>query len=183
MIRRPPRSTLFPYTTLFRSRLDREVGPPHGWTQKGHGGAAAPAVPDRPLTAPEAFLVLAVVILGVGPVCLSRRVEPGVEQRILIARVDHGERPVAATPGVLALFPAFTALEVGEDLGIRPAAAALLRPPVVVAAMAAHVGHHVDRGAPAEHLPAHRLDPAIVQPGLGCRVVAPVEQPVLPDLA
>src|SRR2546430_3751123 len=24
MIRRPPRSTLFPYTTLFRSRVDRE---------------------------------------------------------------------------------------------------------------------------------------------------------------
>src|SRR5256885_12410649 len=26
MIRRPPRSTLFPYTTLFRSRLDHGVG-------------------------------------------------------------------------------------------------------------------------------------------------------------
>src|SRR5256885_5652862 len=26
MIRRPPRSTLFPYTTLFRSRLDRHGG-------------------------------------------------------------------------------------------------------------------------------------------------------------
>src|SRR2546427_12646617 len=26
MIRRPPRSTLFPYTTLFRSRSDVEVG-------------------------------------------------------------------------------------------------------------------------------------------------------------
>src|SRR5437667_495691 len=29
MIRRPPRSTLFPYTTLFRSRL-RHVAPEHG---------------------------------------------------------------------------------------------------------------------------------------------------------
>src|SRR5256885_7987693 len=27
MIRRPPRSTLFPYTTLFRSRADLPVGP------------------------------------------------------------------------------------------------------------------------------------------------------------
>src|SRR5258708_25010192 len=26
MIRRPPRSTLFPYTTLFRSRADRALG-------------------------------------------------------------------------------------------------------------------------------------------------------------
>src|SRR5256886_11374725 len=32
MIRRPPRSTLFPYTTLFRSHADREraIGTPHG---------------------------------------------------------------------------------------------------------------------------------------------------------
>src|SRR2546429_1672144 len=28
MIRRPPRSTLFPYTTLFRSRTDLEAHPP-----------------------------------------------------------------------------------------------------------------------------------------------------------
>src|SRR2546422_6447572 len=30
MIRRPPRSTLFPYTTLFRSRSGRGVGDGHG---------------------------------------------------------------------------------------------------------------------------------------------------------
>src|SRR3712207_8788959 len=30
MIRRPPRSTLFPYTTLFRSPLRPDVGRPHG---------------------------------------------------------------------------------------------------------------------------------------------------------
>src|SRR2546425_8253613 len=29
MIRRPPRSTLFPYTTLFRSRLERKAVDPH----------------------------------------------------------------------------------------------------------------------------------------------------------
>src|SRR2546429_6216814 len=29
MIRRPPRSTLFPYTTLFRSHLDRRGGRAH----------------------------------------------------------------------------------------------------------------------------------------------------------
>src|SRR3712207_7755762 len=34
MIRRPPRSTLFPYTTLFRSRCRRH---------RGGGGAAQPA--------------------------------------------------------------------------------------------------------------------------------------------
>src|SRR5260370_27052344 len=30
MIRRPPRSTLFPYTTLFRSRFGDSVAPPAG---------------------------------------------------------------------------------------------------------------------------------------------------------
>src|SRR5256885_5907897 len=34
MIRRPPRSTLFPYTTLFRSRLLRELA--HALPQRGH---------------------------------------------------------------------------------------------------------------------------------------------------
>src|SRR6266481_7542185 len=31
MIRRPPRSTLFPYTTLFRSRRLGALPPPDGW--------------------------------------------------------------------------------------------------------------------------------------------------------
>src|SRR5256885_14811279 len=34
MIRRPPRSTLFPYTTLFRSHL--ELVPRHDWLSKAH---------------------------------------------------------------------------------------------------------------------------------------------------
>src|SRR4051794_41749514 len=39
MIRRPPRSTLFPYTTLFRSRQGRQPG---GDEQSGPAGAAGP---------------------------------------------------------------------------------------------------------------------------------------------
>src|SRR2546430_10124254 len=31
MIRRPPRSTLFPYTTLFRSEIEYDVLRPEGW--------------------------------------------------------------------------------------------------------------------------------------------------------
>src|SRR3712207_8635070 len=40
MIRRPPRSTLFPYTTLFRSRLRRLLhreGPPFGRGRRAAG--------------------------------------------------------------------------------------------------------------------------------------------------
>src|SRR3712207_6978885 len=48
MIRRPPRSTLFPYTTLFRSRavMDVRVGEPGGCTVSrgdGTGRHQAPA--------------------------------------------------------------------------------------------------------------------------------------------
>src|SRR5436853_4228103 len=35
MIRRPPRSTLFPYTTLFRSACEQQVGGPHYPVDRG----------------------------------------------------------------------------------------------------------------------------------------------------
>src|SRR3712207_6911844 len=36
MIRRPPRSTLFPYTTLFRSAVETSRGRPHGRPNARH---------------------------------------------------------------------------------------------------------------------------------------------------
>src|SRR3712207_7630433 len=43
MIRRPPRSTLFPYTTLFRS-VDGRAGPPQGHPRRPRpGGRQLPA--------------------------------------------------------------------------------------------------------------------------------------------
>src|SRR3712207_7123689 len=44
MIRRPPRSTLFPYTTLFRSRA--------AWSGSSFGGPAAGARVDRLVALP-----------------------------------------------------------------------------------------------------------------------------------
>src|SRR2546425_8784971 len=54
MIRRPPRSTLFPYTTLFRSpqeqnRLDESIGVLDGATPLGQGARAADANCASPL--------------------------------------------------------------------------------------------------------------------------------------
>src|SRR3712207_6949797 len=49
MIRRPPRSTLFPYTTLFRSRGARCGG--RRRSRSGCPGSARPAAPSRPTTA------------------------------------------------------------------------------------------------------------------------------------
>src|SRR5574337_1039679 len=46
MIRRPPRSTLFPYTTLFRSRSHRESSAPSR-PRSGTAGPAGAATPSR----------------------------------------------------------------------------------------------------------------------------------------
>src|SRR5256885_5085376 len=48
MIRRPPRSTLFPYTTLFRSPGIREIG----WIDSGGGFSHVFATPSYQATLP-----------------------------------------------------------------------------------------------------------------------------------
>src|SRR2546427_3098473 len=63
MIRRPPRSTLFPYTTLFRSRAagrDRRAGPCRGrcrsaarWTTSGPRALTPPTPRTRPCRSEE----------------------------------------------------------------------------------------------------------------------------------
>src|SRR2546426_3622064 len=56
MIRRPPRSTLFPYTTLFRSPLGPVSPRPTLWAgcvHRGSGGGAARSSP--PTSSPRPF--------------------------------------------------------------------------------------------------------------------------------
>src|SRR5205809_2834130 len=50
MIRRPPRSTLFPYTTLFRSVPRHLGGVPRGRHQAEEGGSPVRHVQDRKST-------------------------------------------------------------------------------------------------------------------------------------
>src|SRR2546426_9735950 len=54
MIRRPPRSTLFPYTTLFRSVLRLEPDAGVGPQECRHGAEHAPAV-QSPIDARQLF--------------------------------------------------------------------------------------------------------------------------------
>src|SRR2546427_8112529 len=57
MIRRPPRSTLFPYTTLFRSHQELRHEHDHGAEREGVGGVAqhrdhvAPVLEERQIGA------------------------------------------------------------------------------------------------------------------------------------
>src|SRR2546427_4036110 len=55
MIRRPPRSTLFPYTTLFRSRA-------HGAMEKALDEAWESRAPDLPINTPYELLTMASII-------------------------------------------------------------------------------------------------------------------------
>src|SRR5690349_22889341 len=50
MIRRPPRSTLFPYTTLFRSDGDRVLREPERSAQRPPGGRGVARPLDRRLS-------------------------------------------------------------------------------------------------------------------------------------
>src|SRR5260370_32143005 len=53
MIRRPPRSTLFPYTTLFRSGRLLRLGPSRDEPEGLDGGAARRGLPVRPARSEE----------------------------------------------------------------------------------------------------------------------------------
>src|SRR5229473_7160129 len=52
MIRRPPRSTLFPYTTLFRPRHDQLAGR-HGEEWRRHGAARCARAAAAPVHRPR----------------------------------------------------------------------------------------------------------------------------------
>src|SRR3989304_10150761 len=73
MIRRPPRSTLFPYTTLFRSRVDEPARRPVGRARPGQDWAE------------EEF----------GPVQLGDR---RLQQRLLTLARDFYAQPQAQVP-------------------------------------------------------------------------------------
>ena len=80
-------------------------------------------------------------------------------------------------------FPGFGALEIGQHVRVTPAGEARLAPVVIIAPVAAHMGHGVDRRRTAQHLAAQGLDPPVVEIGLGLGVVAPIVAPVGPQLA
>src|SRR3712207_9539503 len=63
MIRRPPRSTLFPYTTLFRSRDLRGFVPGKGWAHAvAHGADALATLAQSPHVAGNELTVVLDVI-------------------------------------------------------------------------------------------------------------------------
>src|SRR5262249_40940046 len=132
-----------------RGGLDLEICPLPRRSEVRARGRGAIAATDGVLTAPEAFLLLAVVVVGDWEARGRGGFEPCVVKRIARLCEFRADRPGSAAPRILARLPALAALEVGQHIGIGPTARALLRPTIVVAAMRARLGHHVDGGRSA----------------------------------
>src|SRR3712207_9315733 len=71
MMRRPPRSTLFPYTTLFRSRGRRRADGSHGRSPEGGTGRGDLPEGERPPPAPPLRRLAGAPPPDVGPLLLS----------------------------------------------------------------------------------------------------------------
>src|SRR2546426_8053877 len=77
MIRRPPRSTLFPYTTLFRSRgpgyaaprAHRPARPAQGGAQRGREGGRAPDEDRKSTRLNSSHLVISYAVF-----CLKKKI-------------------------------------------------------------------------------------------------------------
>src|SRR5712664_4506393 len=89
MIRRPPRSTLFPYTTLFRSN-----GPPDGWHPSSPRSRSAPA-PSEPLDRKSTRLNSSHDQISYAVLCLKQKQQrETVDQRIRQYSHHNKEYPV-----------------------------------------------------------------------------------------
>src|SRR2546426_5087209 len=100
MIRRPPRSTLFPYTTLFRSPGDEDSAPGGAAAHLAHqdhvvAGHRRPAAADRKSTRlNSSHLVISYAVF-----CLKKK-KTTIQHimRKLIRHTSHAERTTPTSP-------------------------------------------------------------------------------------
>ena len=167
-----------------RAGLHGEVAARHRRAQIGDRRAAALAVADGVLVAADAVVLRPVEVVVPFQARPLRRLDIGIDQRLLERGEAHAERAVGAAIGTCAALPGLLLAEVGQRMRVGPARqVVLLGPAVVVAAVAARIGHGVDRGRAADHLAARAFDVAAVQLRLGLGEIHPVVQPPRQDAA
>src|SRR6266540_6839447 len=92
MIRRPPRSTLFPYTTLFRSSGPRLLG-----------AALAPAA-DHPVRRPPSRIQVAPHLVGADRLVALPAHTAGCREACMVGGTDAPIQKVAAVRNAVALY-------------------------------------------------------------------------------
>src|SRR5207248_5511715 len=145
-------------------------------------GRAAPFAAPGHLRVRDAFLLFAVVVQGERITRLSRRLDKAVgqiEDRAVI--LDDQRAAPAAVFGVAIAAIGFRFAEKRQYLVIAPAAAAHLRPIVVIGRVAADIQHAVDRAGAAQGLAARPLQLAAVGAGLAFAQEIPVDLGVVED--
>src|SRR5215471_12719621 len=123
-------------------------------------GAAAMAVTDSRLQPAETLLLLRVVVLGERMPDARAGFQKRLAKRIFIAVEPRRQRSVAAAVCIGTALPRFLPPEIREHVRVGPAKETRRRPAVIVAAMAAHISHRVDRGRSANDFAACAFDRA-----------------------
>ena len=134
--------------------------------------AHPPALVDLEIA--NAFVVAAVEIAAFGDPRLLGGIGEGVKN--LPAQTLFLDPPLAALAMQVraALKVIFRALEQRQDIVPSPAFIAHLPPGVIVAGLAAHVDHAVDRRTAPQHLAARIVQGATVEAGVGFGLETPV---------
>ncbi len=162
-----------------RTRDHMQVGPLQVRRDVALGRAAALAVLLRELRQADAFEARAVEVRIPRVAGLRAGLDERARIHAGLHHVGHVER--AARAVVLAVAPELVVLglaEVRQNVGVAPAGVALRGPAVVVAAVAAHVHHPVDRARAAQRLAARLVADAAVHAGIRTRLERPVEDRV-----
>lgn len=170
----PGAAVLEEHSLDFGMGQNRQVGALGDAAQEAFRGIPAHPAALVDLEVAAAFVVATVEILDAGDAGLRRRLLEGIEQ--LPGEPLAFYPPFAAGavhfagPGEMVLHPA----EQRQQLSPAPARIAFGHPLVVVAGLATHVDHAIDRGASSEHLAARVLQGTTVEPGDLVGVEAPV---------
>ncbi len=143
-----------------RAGSDLEVLALQGRTQEGIGRADPAAVQHVALDVAHALLDRAVIVGIARDAVLDAPFDERLGQRVAPIEVGDRQRALGAAVERVAALALLHPAEIGQHVGIAPAAIAALGPMVEVSRLAAVPDHAVDRRGPAERLAARRINPA-----------------------
>src|SRR5687768_13208751 len=167
-------AVLYQHALGLRARYDAQVAATADRLQECLGGVDADAAALRDVEIGDAVIVAAIEVGDARHAGLDRRVTDGVEDRPVQALAVNAPFAARAVRLVRAVHIILVLAEERQHVVPAPALVAELAPLVIVARLAAHVDHAVDRGAAAQHLAARIIDRAPAEPRFGFGLEAPV---------